>query len=75
MWPFKVNMDSRFRGNEGLASGHTSVFLVYRQEPHGPRPAAGYWLCGHAMPRVRLNLLCGSLILIVIASEARRSRF
>ena len=52
---------SRFRGND------KAVFLVYRQEPHGPgprpprRPAAGHWLCGHAMPRVRLNLLRGSL--------------
>ena len=45
IWPLHVNMDSRFRGNEGLASGHTSVFLVYRQESQGPRPPrASRWI-------------------------------
>ncbi len=59
VWPTLCH--SRSRGND------KAVFLVYRQEPHRPgpspprRPAAGHWLCGHAMPRVRPNLLRGSL--------------
>jgi hypothetical protein len=51
IWPFKVNMDSRFFGNEGLASGHRRV-LVDNLYPPKALTTLGPFLRAGFLPRV-----------------------
>ena len=53
-------MDSRLRGNEGLASGHTVVSRDVAGRGMAIGHAPGWWLSAYASPRGGRDKSCGS---------------